>query len=74
MEHEIIEAKHLLTTAIQIESLSDKSTREEQARKVLEEERWLQGLKTTQEILKAQKAGMGTLESMETHKFQIENL
>jgi hypothetical protein len=41
---------------------------------VLEEERRLQGLKTTQEILKAEKEGMGTLESVETHKFQIENL
>ena len=64
-----------MTTAIlQIEFLRDKSTREEQARKVLEEEEWLRGLKTTQAILKTQKEGMGTLESVETHKFQIENL
>ena len=63
-----------MTTAIlQIEFLRDKSTREEQARKVLEEEEWLRGLKTTQAILKTQE-GMGTPESVETHKFQIENL
>ena len=64
-----------MTTAIlQIESLRDKLTREEQARKVLEEEKRLQGLKPSQAILKAQKEGMGTLESVEMHKFQIENL
>jgi len=74
-EHEIKEAKHLLTTAIlQIESLRDKLTREEQARKILEEEKRLQGLKTTQAILKAQKESMGALESVGTYKLQIENL
>ena len=74
-EHEIKEAKHLLTTAIlQIESLRDKLTREEQARKVLEEEKRLQGLKTTQAILKAQKESMGAVESVGTYKLQIENL
>ena len=68
-EHEIQEAKHLLTTAIlQIKSLRDELTREEQARKVLEEEKRLQGLKTTQVMLKAQKESMGT------YKLQIENL
>lgn len=56
MYHEIIETKYLLTTAIlQVESLHDKLTKEEQARKVLEEEKRLQDLKTTQAILKAQK-------------------
>ena len=74
-EHEIKEAKHLLTTAIlQIESLRDKLAREEQARKLLEEEKRLQGLKTTQAILKAQKESMGALESVGTYKLQIENL
>ena len=68
-------AKYLLTTAIlQIESLRDKLTREEQARKVFEEEKQLQGLKTIQAILKAQKESMGALESVRTHKLQIENL
>ncbi|KIM40596.1 hypothetical protein M413DRAFT_164521 [Hebeloma cylindrosporum] len=74
-EHEIKEAKHLLTTAIlQIESLRDKLAREEQARKVLEEEKRIQGLKTTQAILKAQKESMGALESVGMYKLQIENL
>jgi len=58
-----------LTTAIlQIESLRDKLTREELARNVLEEEKRLQGLKTTLAILKAQKESTGT------YKLQIENL
>jgi len=65
-------AKYLLTTAVlQIEPLRDKLTREEQ---VLEEEKRLQGLKTTQVIFKAQKESMGALESVRTHKLQIENL
>jgi hypothetical protein len=64
-----------LTTAIlQIESLHDKLAREEQARKVLEEEKRVQGLKTTQAILKAQKESMGALESVGTYKLQIENM
>jgi len=58
-----------LTAAIlRIESLCDKLTREEQAKKVLEEEKRLQGLKITQAILKAQKESTGT------YKLQIENL
>ena len=58
----------MATPILQIESLRDKSAREEQARKVLEEEKRLQGLKATQAILKAQKESMGT------YKLQIENL
>ena len=41
---------------------------------MLEEEKRLQGLKTTQAILKAQKESMGALESVRTHELQIENL
>jgi hypothetical protein len=54
--------------------LRDKLAREEQSRKVLEEEKRLQGLKTTQAILKAQKESMGALESVGTYKLQIENM
>ena len=39
---------------------------------MLEEEKRLQGLKTTQAILRAQKESMSTLENVATYKLQIE--
>lgn len=73
-EHEYTEAKHLLTTAIlQVESLKDRLSREEEARKTLEEETRTLGLKTTKAILDSQSQTIRSQEDIGYYKLQLQN-
>jgi hypothetical protein len=74
-EYESKKAKQLLTTAVlQLEVVKEHLSREEEARKELEEEKHMHGVKTTQTVLKAQMDSMNVHQEIGTYKLQVENL
>ncbi|KAF8183963.1 hypothetical protein BJ912DRAFT_540103 [Pholiota molesta] len=65
-EYESKKAKQLLTTAVlQLEVVKEHLSREEEARKELEEEKHMHGVKTTQTVLKAQMDSMNVTKKLE---------
>ncbi|KAF8907360.1 hypothetical protein CPB84DRAFT_309193 [Gymnopilus junonius] len=74
-EHDAREAKHLLASAIlQVESFRDRLRREEEARRALEEETHVLGVKTTKAILDSQKETLSAKEEVGTYKLKLENV
>lgn len=59
---------------LQLEVVKEHLSREEEARKELEEEKHMHGVKTTQAVLKAQMDSMNVQQEIGTHKLQVENL
>lgn len=74
-EYEIKKAKQLLTTAVlQLEDTKEKLAREVEARKLLEEEKHLSSIKTTQAIINAQTDSINVQHEVGTYRLQVTNM
>ncbi|KAJ3505559.1 hypothetical protein NLJ89_g7350 [Agrocybe chaxingu] len=74
-EHDYSEAKATLTKALlQLENVRDKLAREQEARRLLEEEKRVQGVKTTKSIIDAQRDAMQAREETRVARVQVQNM